>query len=34
VLHSREAYGMVKSRIEDADRDGNHVYLMVCNGLP
>jgi hypothetical protein len=34
VFHSRDAYGMVKSRIEDADKDGNHVYLMVCNGLP
>jgi hypothetical protein len=34
VLHSRQAYAMVKMRIEDADTRGDHVYLMVCNGLP
>jgi hypothetical protein len=34
VLHSREAYAMVKQRLVEADAESDHVYLQVCNGLP
>ena len=32
VLHSREAYAMVKERLVEADSTGDHVYLAIVNG--
>lgn len=32
VLHSREAYAMVKQRLVEAEAAQDHVYLLIVNG--